>query len=134
MTMRIWIAGVVAAVLLAGTAFAAEPTFGGLDRDGNGYLDEAEITGAAPEILKKYDVNGDGFLDRSEFVAAGGSPDRFERLDTDKNGRIDIDEFRAAAVERFKEVDTNRDGRIDEREWTRLRKPGATPGIVLFYF
>ena len=25
----------------------------------------------APEILKKYDLNGDGALDRSEFKAAG---------------------------------------------------------------
>ncbi|MHB9096745.1 MAG: EF-hand domain-containing protein, partial [Syntrophales bacterium] len=101
MTMRVWIAGVVAAVLLAGAAFAAVPSFGGLDRDGNGYLDEAEIRGASPETLKEYDVNGDGSLDRSEFEAAGGSPARFELLDADKNGRIDIDEFRAAAIERF---------------------------------
>ena len=121
-------------ILLAGAAFAAVPTFGGLDRDGNGYLDEAEITGAAPGILKQYDVNGDGSLDRSEFEAAGGSPARFDLLDTDKNGRIDIDEFHTAAVKRFKESDTNGDGRIDDREWTRLRKPGAAPGIVLFYF
>jgi hypothetical protein len=134
MMMRAWIAIAVATFLLTGAAFAAEPSFGGLDRDGNGYLDEAEIMGAAPEILKQYDVNGDGSLDRSEFLAAGGSPERFELLDADKNGRIDIDEFRTAAAERFKEVDTNGDGRIDEREWTRLRKPGVTPGIVLFYF
>ncbi|MHB8910379.1 MAG: EF-hand domain-containing protein [Syntrophales bacterium] len=134
MTMRTWIAVLAGTFLLTGTAFAAVPTFGGLDRDGNGYLDEAEITGAAPDILKQYDLNGDGSLDRSEFEAAGGSPARFDLLDADKNGRIDIDEFRAAAVERFKESDTNGDGRIDDREWTRLRKPGAAPGIVLFYF
>jgi hypothetical protein len=134
MTMRTWLVVVMATFLLIGAAFAAEPTFGGLDRDGNGFLDEAEITGAAPEILKQYDVNGDGSLNRSEFEAAGGSPARFDLLDADKDGRIDIDEFRAAAIERFKAFDTNGDGRIDDREWTRLRKPGAAPGIVLFYF
>ena len=74
MTMRIWIAGVIAVFLLTGAAFAAAPDFGGLDRDGNGYLDEAEISDAAPEVLKTFDRNGDGSLDRSEFEAAGGTP------------------------------------------------------------
>ncbi len=132
--IRTWMAVVVSAFLLAGAGFAAEPSFGGLDRDGNGFLDEAEITGAAPEVLKKYDANGDGAIDRKEFEAAGGEASRFDRLDKDKNGKLDLDELKRAAAARFKEVDTDGNGRIDAREWTRLRKPGGTPGIVLFYF
>ncbi len=131
--MRIWIAGMIAAFLLAGAAFAATNDFGGLDRDGNGYLDEAEIGDAAPEILKTFDRNGDGSLDRSEFETAGGTPSRFELLDKDKNGRIDIDEFRRAAIERFNQVDTDHDGRIDTREWGKLQRPIQNPLLIFFF-
>ncbi len=133
MTMRTWIVGVIAAFLLAGGAFAAATDFGGLDRDGNAYLDPAEIGDAAPEILKTFDRNGDGSLDRSEFETAGGSPARFELLDKDRNGRIDVDEFRDAASERFNQVDTDRDGRIDTREWGKLQRPIQNP-LLFFYF
>ena len=114
MTMRIWIVGVIAVFLLAGAAFAAAPDFGGLDRDGNGSLDEAEIGDAAPEVLKTFDRNGDGSLDRSEFETAGGTPSRFEFLDKDKNGRIDIDEFRSAAS-RAVQAGRHRSQRPDRR-------------------
>ena len=133
MTMRVWILGVIAAFLLAGAAFAAAPDFGGLDRDGNGSLDQPEIGDAAPEILKTFDRNGDGSLDRAEFKTAGGTPSRFDLLDKDKNGRIDIDEFRSAALERFNQADTDRDGRIDAREWGKLQRPIQNP-LLLFYF
>jgi Ca2+-binding EF-hand superfamily protein len=133
MTMRIWIAGVITIFLLTGVAFAAATDFGGLDRDGSGYLDESEIRDAAPEVLKTFDRNGDGVLDRSEFETAGGSPSRFEFMDKDKNGRIDIDEFRSAASERFKQIDTDRNGRIDVQEWNRLQRPIQNP-ILFFYF
>ena len=131
--MRIWIVGAIAAFLLAGAAFAAVTDFGGLDRDGNGSLDQAEIGDAASEILKTFDRNGDGFLDRSEFETAGGTSSRFELLDKDKNGRIDVDEFRSAAIERFRQIDTDRDGRVDAREWGKLQRPIQNP-LLFFYF
>ena len=131
--MRIWMLSVIAAVLLAGVAFAAATDFGGLDRDGNGYLDQTEIGDAAPEILKTFDRNGDGSLDRSEFETAGGTSSRFELLDKDKNGRIDIDEFRRAAIERFNQVDTDHDGRIDTREWGKLQRPIQNPLLIFFF-
>ena len=133
MTMRMWIAGAVAALLLAGVASAAAPDFGGLDRDKNGYLDEKEINEAAPEVLKKYDKDGSGSLDRAEFEAAGGTRSRFEFLDKDKNGNVDIDEFRSAAIDRFKQVDIDRNGRIDVQDWRKLRQPVQNP-ILFFYF
>lgn len=131
--MRIWIAGVVAAFLLAGAANAAAPDFGGLDRDNNGYIDENEISEAAPEVLKKFDKDGSGSLDRAEFEAAGGTRSRFELLDKDKNGKVDIDEFRGAAIERFKQIDADRNGRIDVQDWSKLRQPIQNP-ILFFYF
>lgn len=131
--MKIRILGVVAVFLLAGAVFAAAPDFGGLDRDKDGYLNPSEIDGAAPEILKNNDRNGDGSLDRPEFEAAGGFPSRFDDIDTDRNGRIDLDEFRAAARRQFEQFDVNRDGRIDVQEWNRRQTPIQNP-LILFYF
>lgn len=131
--MKTRILGVVAVFLLAGAAFAATPDFGGLDRDKNGYLDPAEIDGAAPEVFKNNDRNGDGSLDRSEFETAGGPPSRFGEVDTDRNGRIDPDEFRAAARRQFEQFDVNRDGRIDVQEWNRRQTPIQNP-LIRFYF
>lgn len=131
--MKTRILFVVAVFLLAGTAFAATPDFGGLDRDKNGYLDPAEIDGAAPEVFKNNDRSGDGSLDRPEFEASGGSPSRFDEIDTDRNGRIDPDEFRAAARRQFEQFDVNRDGRIDVQEWNRRQTPIQNP-LIRFYF
>ncbi|MHB8771752.1 MAG: EF-hand domain-containing protein [Syntrophales bacterium] len=131
--MRIWIAGAIAAFLLAGAANAAAPDFGGLDRDKSGSLEEKEIAAAAPEVLKKYDKDGNGSLDRAEFEAAGGTRSRFEFLDKDNSSKVDIDEFRSAAIERFKQVDTDRNGRIDVQDWSKLRQPIQNP-ILFFYF
>jgi len=133
MTMRFWIAGAIAVFVLSGAAVAAAPDFGELDRDKNGTLEEKEITEVAPEILKKYDRDGNGSLDRAEFETAGGTRSRFDFLDKDKNGRVDIDEFRSAASERFKQIDTDRNGRIDVREWGKLQRPVQNP-ILMFYF
>ncbi len=134
MTMRIRIICVIAALFLTGTAFAAASDFGVLDRDGNGYIERAEIEGTVPEILKKYDLNGDGGIDRQEFQAAGGVPPRFDLLDRDKSGLLDLDELKQTAAARFKKFDANRDGRIDTSEWKKLKKPVGRPVIILFYF
>lgn len=134
MTMRTWIGIVAATFLLAGVAIAAAPDFGRWDGDGNEYLDQAEIEGAAPEILKRYDRNGDGHLDRKEFKTAGGVESRFDLLDRNKNGLLDLDELKQSAAAHYKEFDTNRDGRINPPEWDVLRKPAGIPVINLFYF
>jgi len=131
--MKIRILGMMTVFLLVGAAFAAAPDFRGLDRDGNGYLDQSEIDGSAPEIFKNHDRDGDGFLDRSEFEAAGGSPPRFDEIDGDKNGRIDLEEFRAVARKRFEQFDVNREGRIDVQNWDRRQTPVVNP-LIHFYF
>jgi len=135
MTTRAWIAGAAAVLLLAGPAFAAAgPDFEGLDRDKNGKLEQAEIEGAAPEVLKKYDLNGDGALDRKEFEAAGGVPARFDLLDRNKNGLLDLAELKQTAAARFTQIDTNRDGRIDTSEWKKLQKLVPKSLRIYFYF
>ncbi len=132
--MRIWIAGMVVALLLAGPASAVEPAFEGLDRNGNGTLEQAEVVEAAAEVLREYDRNGDARIDRQEFAAAGGVPSRFDLLDRDKNGLIDLEELKRHAAQRFNEFDTNRDGRIDTDEWKPKERPEPFALRIRFYF
>jgi len=132
MKIRTWAMATILCLAM-GTVQAAGGDFGGLDRDKNGTLEQAEVEEAAPEVFKKADGSGDGTLDRNEFKAAGGSSARFDLIDADKNGRIDPDEFREAMIERFKQVDTGRDGRIDTQEWSRRQKPIENP-LLFFYF
>ena len=133
--MMIRLLGTALAILLLafGPAYGAGEDFGGLDRDKSGTLEKAEIEDAAPEILKKHDLNGDGALDLSEFTAAGGTSTRFDEIDRDKNGRIDPDEFRRAASQRFEQIDIDRNGRIDTQEWGKRQKPIQNP-LLFFYF
>ena len=132
--MKIRLLGMTMVMLLGFCpAYAAGPDFGGLDRDESGTLEKAEIESAAPEVLKKYDLNGDGALDRAEFKAAGGSAIRFDEIDRDKSGRIDPDEFRKAASRRFEQIDSDRNDRIDDQEWSKRRNPVENP-LLFFYF
>lgn len=132
MPVRFWCV-VAALLLMAGPVYGAGPDFGKLDRDGNGSLERAEVEGAAPEVLKDADQNGDGSLDPSEYQAVGGDPSRFAELDQDGNGRIDLGELREAARKRFEEIDRNHDGRIDPQEWGRRQTPIQNP-LFMFYF
>jgi Ca2+-binding EF-hand superfamily protein len=87
----------------------------------------------APKPLPNPDVNGDGFVDREEFVNFETAP--LWELDVNRDGRLDLEEWlRAAAnwhehtqhpaylrrrerlTERFREIDTNNDGYISLAE------------------
>lgn len=117
----------------AGFAAAQGDSFGGLDRDKSGTLEQAEIEGGAAQVFRKADKSGDGALDQKEFTAAGGKRLRFDEIDTDKNGRIDLNEFRAAAMKRFQELDRNGDGRIDSQE-IRPRQKAIVNPLFQFFF
>lgn len=131
-------------VLMAGSAMAqqrADQLFERLDRNGDGAIDEQELTGARLAAFERADANGDHYVDgseRSELVeelegAAGGGPrsalvrkplaqrrDRLERIDTDGDGRISQDEF-VAAPSPLLRFDGNGDGRITRAEMDSAR-------------
>ena len=44
-----------------------------LDRDGDGKIDESEMTGRYKDYLKRLDTNGDGVVDSDEIEGLGGS-------------------------------------------------------------
>ncbi len=48
------------------------------------------------EIIKAWDKNGDGGVDKAEWVAAGRPEARFDMVDANKDGKITADELKAA--------------------------------------
>lgn len=78
--------------------------FDQLDRNHDGYLDEADLPPLAHTnrvlaqkfraMLRVADADHDGRISREEFVAAGAR--LFERLDANHDGYVDRDEIRLA--------------------------------------
>jgi EF hand len=50
----------------------------------------------AAELLKAWDTNADGAVDRAEWTAAGRPAERFDMVDADKDGKISAAELEAA--------------------------------------
>lgn len=77
---------------------------------------------AAPGKMAKLDLNGDSYVDRSEFVSSANK--RFAEMDTDANGAVTKDERKAyrslkreeRAQRRFDRIDANGDGTISRQE------------------
>lgn len=84
-----------------------------------------------PELLvKKLDTNGDGTVDRDEFVAGAvkKQQQRFEKLDANGDGALSLDEFTASTAGQadgmFKRLDADGDGKLTEAdEEARRNRP-----------
>jgi len=51
---------------------------------------------APADIIKNWDKNGDGAVDKAEWTAAGRPAERFDAVDADKDGKITAAELEAA--------------------------------------
>ncbi|TPG40595.1 signal transduction protein [Sphingomonas koreensis] len=83
------------------------------------------------------DTDGDGKVDRTEFLAAAkrGKVDparRFAKIDRNRDGMIDQAEIDAMLTARFKRLDTNGNGILEPAERTAVhakRTRGAGAGV-----
>jgi len=48
------------------------------------------------DIIKNWDKNGDGAVDKAEWTAAGRPAERFDAVDANKDGKITAAELEAA--------------------------------------
>jgi Ca2+-binding EF-hand superfamily protein len=51
---------------------------------------------APADIIKNWDKNGDGVVDKDEWVAAGRPAERFAAVDANKDGKVTAAELEAA--------------------------------------
>ena len=51
---------------------------------------------APADMIKNWDKNGDGAVDRAEWTAAGRPAERFDMVDANKNGKVTAEELAAA--------------------------------------
>jgi len=73
---KIVFAALAAAALAAGAAQAQMP--------------------APADIVKNWDKNGDGVVDKAEWTAAGRPAERFDAVDANKDGKVTVAELEAA--------------------------------------
>jgi len=71
-----------AVVLLVGAGSAVAQPFLGGPRPAN--------------VLKRWDTNKDGVVDKAEWVAAGRRAERFALVDANKDGKITVEELATA--------------------------------------
>lgn len=51
---------------------------------------------APADIIKAWDKDGDGTVDKAEWVAAGRPAERFDLVDANHDGKITVEELEAA--------------------------------------
>jgi len=94
------------------------------DEDHDGIVTLAEFRRAQARLFVKLDRNGDGYLDQAD---AGGRPMQRRKasaqisklsqaLDKDGDGRVSRDEFLGGPPLMFDRADANHDGVVDARE------------------
>lgn len=82
---------------------------------------------ATPNKMAKLDLNGDSFVDQTEFLSAANQ--KFSEMDTDRNGAVTKEERKAfrsikreeRAERRFARKDANSDGVISQQEDAEAR-------------
>ena len=118
-----------------------EVTFAGIDGNGNGELDFAEISAMAESISASMDSNGDDLISRTEFVEwdigyayfaeRDGKRDHFDiakRImfalrDLDNDGKVSVIEARQNSFRAFERADLDGHGVLSETEFSTAWMP-----------
>ena len=118
---------VVALGTLASAATDADrdARFEQLDSNGDGKIEQSEMTAERDARFARADTDGDGYLTADEIEVQAAehvkkrSAEMIERRDTDGDGRISLSEMQSSprAERRFDRLDQNGDGTIDKAEF-----------------
>ena len=123
---------VLAAILAAGAAIAAEPgpdaMFTGMDRNKDHRVTAAEHARGARAMFVAMDANGDGRVTAAEMDAvqatvgnqrADGltSAEKIKAIDRDHDGMLSLSEHVRGSRAMFARMDRNRNGALSPREF-----------------
>lgn len=115
-------------------AAPAEDSFTPFDRDKDGIIPKAEMEEAIALLYKGDDRNGDGFLDAAEVRAVNdrlmGQQGSTPVIDWNADGKVLLAEYASQWRTLFERSDADADGIVDARERTgrvRPRKPRELP-------
>ena len=87
------------------------------DKNGDGKIDRVEFLERMREAFFFVDANKDGVLTLDEYQRIeGADPKGFARADRNHDGKLALEEFLKAVNEDFDAADTNHDGVLDEEE------------------
>ena len=115
-------------LLVASCASTSTPTpeqnFKKADTNGDGFVGRTEAVNlTVANAFKNYDANGDGFVDEAEFIASGGTSEKFKAINKSGSGKVSLAEAQASpavfntfAVV-FDEADVNKDGKVTLTEY-----------------
>jgi len=118
----------LAPILLAACASTSEPTleekFSAADVNEDGMVSRSEATDLMiADAFQRFDRNGDGFVDEAEFLAAGGTRARFRAVSSSHPGKVTLAEAQAhpQVIETmaipFDEADVDGNGAITLEEF-----------------
>ena len=116
------------ALLLASCAtttnLTPEQRFKKADKDGSGSVSRSEAASMIiAEAFSMYDTDKNGFVTEKEFVASGGTPEKFRKVNKSGSGRISLEEAQASPlvfntfVVAVDESDANKDGQVTLAEY-----------------
>lgn len=101
------------------------------DLNGDGKITRSEFMAVRATCFAKYDGNGDGLLTRAEVKTffppqlADRMDSAFARLDRDRDGLIGREEFDRESDRLFRQMDTNNDGVLAGSELSNV-----TPAVL----
>ena len=90
--------------------------FAEADQNGDGVVDREEFIDRTVEVFYAADLNKDGYLSPEEFAEGVVYSQEFKQVDRNGDGRISLSEFLWSRSKLFDEADTNHDGvlQLDE--------------------
>ena len=92
----------------------SELSFLAADTDGDGLVDEAELSADQAKRFRELDANRDGAVDAGELDAH--DPSQFSGVDRNGDGKLTFVEVMSAKMDDFNAADTNGDGRVSYEE------------------
>jgi Ca2+-binding EF-hand superfamily protein len=97
-------------------AYDVRAAFAEADANGDGVVDRAEFVDREVEVFYAADTNKDGYLSPEELERGVVVSQDFKQADRNGDGRVSLSEFLWARDKLFDEADTNHDGvlQLDE--------------------